>query len=588
MLYDVCYSYFSIRDAVSSYLTVYGPTTLNKKTKEAGGDIVEVKRRKCDKLKYIIHISDGRKSSVHINNLLQQLMYFVSPDMSKPINTSTNTTTNGTNSTRSSEFLRKDSVTLKIEALDFVADTEKKMDVLSELENHRNLNTRYWYRLALRCSLPDTPLDKIVRRSSFILMSTLTCGAGIIWGLMYLLLLDEPRAATYPFTYSVLMTNCFVFFAKEGRYHDIVFMQLFLILILPICMHLEVGGIVKSGCVIIWSFLCPLGAALFCDPRTAQKFFLLYVMCMITTITSEQWSSNMRNHSGRTHTIGFIEVQLFTMNIIGAMTITFLGALTFSARLDIEYNRSEKLLYNVLPKSIARRLKEGESHIVDHFEGVTILFVDLVGFTRAAAEFHPNFLVGSFLKDVFSSWDEICDQHEMEKIKTIGDAFMVVGGIDDTSARSGDDIACAMIKLGIDMQKTLHQINNQYGLNFEIRVGLHSGPVIAGVIGVRKFAFDVWGDAVNTASRMESHGVPSHIHMSHDTYVKVKELLSDMNIKCRGKIDVKGKGDMLTYLLKLPKAPPCLQHRRRNSFIGRHRRRNSDIAGKVEKQERGK
>lgn len=450
-------------------------------------------------------------------------------------------------------FNRKDSLTLKIQALDTAKEVGARMDLLTDqLDHHRHLTKRYWYRLAVRCSLPDTPLNELVRRSSFMLMSTLTCGAGVIWGLMYFYLLNEPGASKYPFTYSFLMTSCFVLFSREGRYHDIVFIQLFLILILPICLQLEVGGIVKSGCVIVWSFLCPLGAALFCRPIIAQRFFVFYVICMICTITSERWSSKMINHSGRIDTIGFVEICLFTMNVVGAMTITFLGALSFSMRLDIEYNRSEKLLYNVLPKSIARRLKEGESHIVDHFEGVTILFVDLVGFTRAAAEFHPSFLVGKFLKDVFSAWDQICEEHSMEKIKTIGDAFMAVGGIEGTEKRTGDDIAVEMIKLGIDMQRSLNRINDEYGLNFEIRVGLHSGPVIAGVIGVRKFAFDVWGDAVNTASRMESQGIPSYIHMSKDTYFRVQKHLKHMDIKCRGEIDVKGKGTMTTYLLQLP------------------------------------
>lgn len=411
------------------------------------------------------------------------------------------------------------------------------------------------------------------------LMSTLTCGAGLLWGCMYLFLLDETSAAGYPFAYSTVMTSCFVFFTGQGRYKSIVHLQLFLILALPICLQIHVGGTIKSGCVCLWSFLCPLGAALFCSTREARWFYVLYVCCMIATITSEQWFPPMFNHTGRIDRVGTVEIALFTMNVVGAMTITFAGALWFSSRLDVEYNRSEKLLSNVLPKSIAVRLKDGESHIIDHFDGVTILFADLVGFTKAASEYHPNFLVGNFLKDVFSAWDKICEEHSMEKIKTIGDAFMAVGGIqndDDENfiETSHETAACAMIQVGIEMQMKLDEINHIYGLDFEMRVGLHSGEVIAGVIGLKKFAFDVWGDAVNTAARMESHGKAGFMHISEDTYEIVHRQCPHLHFTCRGDIEVKGKGIMTTYLIQLPKSyrkkvrrRSSLKTTRRNSLL---------------------
>jgi adenylate cyclase len=214
-----------------------------------------------------------------------------------------------------------------------------------------------------------------------------------------------------------------------------------------------------------------------------------------------------------------------------------------------------------LPRSIAKRLKEGEIHIIDHFDGVTILFVDLVGFTVASANMRPSFLIGSFLADVFSAWEKICVTRSMEKIKTIGDAFMVVGGLDastTTSHPNGEDTASQMVLLGLDMQEALDTINKRYDLSFKCRIGIHSGPVIAGVIGVRKFAFDVWGDAVNTASRMESHGIPGYLHMSSETHEKVKHQLSHIDIRCRGEIDVKGKGKMKTYTIKMPQRPSLL------------------------------
>jgi adenylate cyclase len=441
---------------------------------------------------------------------------------------------------------RKQSIYLKQCALQTIQAFADKMDLFGA-EAEDKVKNRYWYRLAIRSSLPDTPLNELIRRSAFMLMSSLTCLAGLIWGLMYTYL-DEPNAAMYPYTYSVLMTTCFILLTKEGRYHDIVFVQLALILVLPICLQFEVGGIVKAGGVVIWCFLCPLGAALFCSPSTAKTWFLVYILCMIVTISAESWEPRMNANNA----LSILEITMFTMNICGAMTITFFGALTFSVRLDIEYNRSEKLLHNVLPRSIAQRLKEGESHIIDHFDGVSILFADLVGFTKAAAEFHPNFLIGMFLRDVFSSWDQVCARHSMEKIKTIGDAFMAVGGIEKEGGRSGAQTATDMILLGFEMQKGLDEINKRYQMKFKCRIGLHSGPVIAGVIGVRKFAFDVWGDAVNTASRMESHGIPGYLHLTAETYEKVKNKLSHLDFKCRGEMEIKGKGIMTTYLIEIP------------------------------------
>ena len=448
----------------------------------------------------------------------------------------------------SEQAKRKQSINIKLSALSTISSIQHFADTM-EYVVKKEQNHRYWYRFAVRSSLPETPPNELIRRSAFLLMSSMTCFAGLIWGVMYMKL-NEPSAAFYPFTYSFLMSTCFIFFIKEGRYHNIVFIQLLLTLLLPIFLQIEVGGIVKSGGVVIWSFLCPLGAALFCRPFIAKRWFSLYIITMIVTLSSECWHPRMILER-RSSSVEPFEIALFTMNLAGAMTITYFGALTFSARLVSEYKRSENLLHNVLPRSIVKRLKDGEYHIIDHFEGVSILFADLVGFTVAAAEFNPNFLIGMFLRDVFSEWDELCEQHSMEKIKTIGDAFMAVGGI-DKNGPSGADVAVQMVLLGIEMQKSLIRINRRYKMKFKCRLGLHSGPVIAGVIGVRKFAFDVWGDAVNTASRMESHGIPGYLQLSSSTYGSVKHFLSHIDIKCRGDIEVKGKGLMETYLIKMP------------------------------------
>jgi len=357
------------------------------------------------------------------------------------------------------------------------------------------------------------------------------------------------------------MTLCFIFLTSEGQYENIVFLQLLLILVLPISMQLSVGGIVRGGAVIIWSFLCPLGAALFCHHSIAKRWFAVYLISMICTLLNEftyEASENNPNFA----ILGGKEIGLFIVNICGAMTITFFGALAFSIKLDEEFSRSEDLLLNILPKSIAKRLKMGEVHIIDNIDAVTILFADLVGFTKASAELHPNFLIGMVLRDVFCAWDQLSQRRSVEKIKTIGDAYMCVGGLDEEETnkcgmkRTGRLVAYEMVMLGLEMKRALDSVNAKHGTEFQVRIGVHTGPCIAGVIGVKRFAFDIWGDAVNTASRMESHGVPGQIHISSDTYDKIKHL-SYLNFQCQGETMVKGKGHMTTYLVDL-----CRDHRK--------------------------
>ena len=417
------------------------------------------------------------------------------------------------------------------------------------------LQNRLWHRLAIRSSLRDTPLNVLIRRSSFMFFASVNTfvAAPILFCIS--IYRNKPSTAINPAIFITTMVSVLVFWTKEGRYHHIVAVHQVLILVMPILLQFELGGIIKGGAVFLGASLCPLGAAFFCSAKTARVWFALYFLAMVITFTAECYLSTLTTRQSL----------LFFMNYMGVMTITFCGAFTFRVRLDTEYDRSEKLLDNVLPRSIAKRLKEGEIHIIDHFDGVTILFVDLVGFTVASAKMRPSFLIGCFLADVFSAWEQVCVSRSMEKIKTIGDAFMVVGGLDEsttktttTTHQNGEDTASQMVLLGLDMQKALDSINKRYDLNFKCRIGIHSGPVIAGVIGVRKFAFDVWGDAVNTASRMESHGMPGYLHMSSETYEKVKHQLSHIDIRCRGEIDVKGKGKMKTYTIKMPQKTPAI------------------------------
>jgi adenylate cyclase len=210
--------------------------------------------------------------------------------------------------------------------------------------------------------------------------------------------------------------------------------------------------------------------------------------------------------------------------------------------LSIERDRSESLLINILPGPIAERLKRNPATIADDFEETTILFADIVGFTKYTETVSPDKLI-AMLNAVFTEFDNLTDKYQAEKIKTIGDAYMVVSGV-PIDCREHAEL---MADLAIDMQEAITRHNKQTGQALQIRVGMHSGPVIAGVIGKKKFAYDLWGDSVNTAARMESHGIPGEIQVSEATYelLKPKYQFTD-----RGAIDIKGKGPMRVFLLK--------------------------------------
>jgi class 3 adenylate cyclase len=202
---------------------------------------------------------------------------------------------------------------------------------------------------------------------------------------------------------------------------------------------------------------------------------------------------------------------------------------------------NEALLLNILPAPIAERLRRGERVIADRFEEITLLFADIVGFTQISARMSPSELVG-VLNEVFSLFDELVDRHGLEKIKTIGDAYMVVGGLPPSDERHTARVA----DMALDLATAVARLPAAQATGIEFRVGIHVGPAVAGVIGRRKFIYDVWGDTVNTASRMEAHGVPGRIHV---TQVVHDRLDGAFAFEPRGVVDVRGKGPMSTWFL---------------------------------------
>jgi len=210
-------------------------------------------------------------------------------------------------------------------------------------------------------------------------------------------------------------------------------------------------------------------------------------------------------------------------------------------RLLAEQEKSERLLLNILPASIAQRLKQQNSTIAENFSQVTVLFADIVGFTQLSTRLSAAQLV-NLLNQIFSAFDQLVEKQQVEKIKTIGDAYMVVAGLPLPHSQHAAQIA----NLALEMQAIISQFNQHYDTQLKIRIGIHTGPVVAGVIGRKKFAYDLWGDTVNIASRMESHGLAGKIQVSTNVYQLLRK---NYQLVERGVISIKGKGEMLTYWL---------------------------------------
>ena len=379
----------------------------------------------------------------------------------------------------------------------------------------------------------DDDDDIRLRKSLLVVCASSFVVAGAAWGLMYILF-DEPLAGAIPLSYSSISLLSILHFGLTHRYHFFRFSQLMLILLLPFFLMLTLGGFVNGSAVILWSLICPLGAMLFDEPRQAPRWFLAFVSLVILSVILQPYVGFANNLSS-----GAV-ILFFVINLIGVGSIVFLMVYYFVGQKNMFQEKSEALLLNILPKEIVAILKNEPRTIADHFEGVSILFADVVNFTPLSATMTPKELV-ELLNEVFSHFDSLVEKYGLEKIKTIGDCYMVAAGI----PRSRADHAQALTAMALEMRDyvSLHEFQ---GRKLTFRIGLNSGPVVAGVIGRKKFIYDLWGDAVNTASRMESHGHAGTIQITRATYELVKD---DFVCEPRGTVNVKGKGKMEVWFV---------------------------------------
>jgi guanylate cyclase len=378
-------------------------------------------------------------------------------------------------------------------------------------------------------------------KSLLVLAVLLFIVAGVLWWLLYVAF-DEPAAGLIPLGYSIISSASVVMFAPSRRYRPFVFIQLLLILLLPFLLQLALGGFINGSGVVLWSLLAPLGALIFEEPRRARGWWLAYAGLVVAAGLLEPYLRPENNLTPERVRL------LFVLNVVTVSSLSFVLLYRFvrqrdelHGRLRLEQQKAETLLLNILPAEIAAILKNEQRTIADHFAGATILFADMVGFTPLTAAMAPAEMV-ELLNEVFTHFDELVDRFQLEKIRTIGDSYMVAAGVPRPRADHAQTAAC----LALEMRQFVHTNAACVRRRLDFRIGLNSGPVVAGVIGRKKFIYDLWGDAVNTASRMESHGMPGRIQITRATYELIKD---DFVCEPRGPIQVKGKGEMETWYL---------------------------------------
>ncbi len=383
------------------------------------------------------------------------------------------------------------------------------------------------------------------KKRLLVLLAVLILPVSAVWGSLYLAF-GSP-VGIVPFIYLAVSIGSLVVFARTGSFRILLVAQLLDILLTTTAGQMLVGGFLPSGAVALWGILAPLGALVFLEVRSAIRWFGAFVLVFVLTgVAGEILFPDADLPIWFTST-------MLALNVIGAGFVAFTLLASFATQrnaalgaLRVEQEKSELLLTNILPRSIAERLKSESQTIADHFDSASVLFADVVDFTPLAQRLPPADVVG-ILDRLFSRFDALVDLHGLEKIKTIGDCYMAAAGVPDPSA----DHARRAALLALDMREAVATSFVGDGLGLEMRIGINSGPVVAGVIGSKRFLYDLWGDAVNTASRMESLSTPGEIQITRDTY----ELLKDeFACRHRGTILVKGKGQMETWYLVGPRS----------------------------------
>lgn len=384
---------------------------------------------------------------------------------------------------------------------------------------------------------PEIRLEKTILVSATLLLIAAAGTYGFVF-----LIYQEAAASLISFFFSLFAFACLLYINRTHSYRKPLFILTLLGLILPFSHTLILGGIWNSGAVIIWSSMIPIGALLFYRHKQAILWWAAYLALLIASALLQPIVEAPNNLPPALIRLFFI----LNVGIVSSITLIVLGYFLRQKdeayrRLRIEEEKAENLLLNILPKEIAAILKDREQTIADHFDGASVLFADLVGFTPLTAHMAPVEMV-NLLNEIFSHFDTLVEKYGIEKIRTIGDNYMAAAGV----PRSQPDHAHRLAGMALEMQQYIQEQWNSSRFPIQFRVGINSGPVIGGVIGRKKFVYDVWGDAVNIASRMESQGLPGQIQITQATY---ELICKDFICESRGKLQVKGRDEIETWFL---------------------------------------
>lgn len=412
---------------------------------------------------------------------------------------------------------------------------------MNPVRGTRSLAKHVLARVELIGADPQDDEDTRSSKALLVLISVLILPISLLWGIAYLAF-GSP-VGVVPIVYFVVLLVAIGVFSRTRDFVRLLHVNLLDILFAPTLSMIALGGFLDSGAVGLWGILAPLGALVFGDVRAAVRWYVAFVVIFLGSGIAGEVLGGVTPAPPRWFT-----TTMLALNVVVGGTIVFTLLALFAAQrrdaliaLRIEQAKAENLLLNILPHSIAEQLKAQTHPIADQFTSASILFADVVDFTPWAERLAPAEVV-STLDRLFSHFDTLAERHGLEKIKTIGDCYMAAAGV----PTSRPDHARALALMALDMVDAMRSNDDVSHLGLELRVGINSGPVVAGVIGRKRFLYDLWGDAVNTASRMESHGTTGRIQITRATY----ELLGD-EFECepRGTITVKGKGEMEAWYL---------------------------------------
>ena len=395
----------------------------------------------------------------------------------------------------------------------------------------------------------DTQEDKLHKDLLIFACGFMNLAVALWLGIYWLMGLHFP--ANVPLLYQLISVASLVYYLRTKRFETFRFVQLSLFLFAPFAMQWTIGSSVTSSGIMLWALLAPIGALVVSGWRESVPWFVAYIVMTAVSGTFDYFLGTGENSGISMRTIGVF----FALNFAAMSAIIYFLVRYFVVEMERiksqldqqhqllaeEQKKSERVLLNVLPSNIAQRLKNDQGLIADGYSDVTVMFADLVNFTQLTESLPPEQMV-SLLNRIFSGFDQLSEKYGIEKIKTIGDAYMVVGGLNREQTNYTRDIA----NMALEMREFVVNQPDLARFNLSIHTGIATGPVVAGVIGTKRFIYDLWGDTVNIASRLTDEAMPGVIQVDKMTYSRIRDHYA---FEPPASIHVKGKGEMVMYRL---------------------------------------